>query len=434
MRAAGTNQDHTARSLGEQVVYTPPTPSMESPKTLAAALLDHVPKRDRSGSRATNRFAFQRTWTLCHLLELHESQRDYLLVLEYHDDVLVLDDELAPNAAKFYQVKTRELKEWTQVDLCRKAPAKELKVDSDTPDASSKASHAKPKQPPTRGPRSILGKLLCHCRTFLPVVGSLNLVSNARFQFPLKDGTSGRNRDRICLTELDDSSLLRIKKAMKSELGDGDFPWDRVELLVSGISLTEQRTHAAGALAEFLERRNPGAYFATQPLLKTLSDELARRAEDEWSPSSFEDLRRRKGVTRVDLEGWLRLGSQPDRAAELRSVCQQLSNEGISFREVVLLERAWKRYEIERMDRTAADIQGFKERVEAVLARVDESQNWKTLAEMLSTAEAMYVSLFGSLAFPFTPVYLQGALLYEFRASEARKLSAIAPQSQNAQG
>lgn len=39
--------------------------------------------REKSGPRSSNRFDFQKEWAICKLLELHQTDDDYLLVLDY---------------------------------------------------------------------------------------------------------------------------------------------------------------------------------------------------------------------------------------------------------------------------------------------------------------------------------------------------------------
>ena len=61
--------------------------------------------RETSGSRSANRFNYQDDWALCKLLEIHNSDDDYVLVLDFHDDIVVLDSASNPKVAIFYQVK-----------------------------------------------------------------------------------------------------------------------------------------------------------------------------------------------------------------------------------------------------------------------------------------------------------------------------------------
>ncbi len=60
-----------------------------------------------SGSMAYNRFEMQVSQTLHMAIELFDSL-DYLLVLDYYDDIALFDDEKKPEVVSYYQMKTNE--------------------------------------------------------------------------------------------------------------------------------------------------------------------------------------------------------------------------------------------------------------------------------------------------------------------------------------
>ena len=116
---------------------------------LADALLAHKP-RETSGGPSANRFAYQRTWALCHALTLHEAEQDYVIVLEFHDDILVLDRLTEPTRAEFFQVKTKKSGIWTVSGLLQGASKKD---------------------PTVAEAKSILGRLVDHVRLCAPISG-----------------------------------------------------------------------------------------------------------------------------------------------------------------------------------------------------------------------------------------------------------------------
>ena len=73
--------------------------------------------RETSGASSANRFSYQVNWALSKLIELHKQGKEYLIVLDFHDDVLVADSEAAPTTIDFYQVKTSRIKDWTLARL-----------------------------------------------------------------------------------------------------------------------------------------------------------------------------------------------------------------------------------------------------------------------------------------------------------------------------
>lgn len=68
--------------------------------------LIQIAPRDRSGATASDRFIYQQTWALCHLLLLHEANADYVITFDHHEDVSVLDSETDPKQISGFQIKT----------------------------------------------------------------------------------------------------------------------------------------------------------------------------------------------------------------------------------------------------------------------------------------------------------------------------------------
>jgi hypothetical protein len=95
--------------LAERRRGTVPVPSL---KEQFAAI-----PREAAGSRNSNRTDYQKDWALCHLLELHDTGQNYALVVERHDDVVVLDCPVDPERVDFYQLKTKDDGDWRLAKL-----------------------------------------------------------------------------------------------------------------------------------------------------------------------------------------------------------------------------------------------------------------------------------------------------------------------------
>jgi hypothetical protein len=156
-----------------------------------------TPPRDTSGANASDRFVYQHTWALCHLLELHISGHDYVVIFDHHEDVSVLDSEANPTLVKGYQVKTKDSGNYTvNAQLKREAGG------GDSPSLLP----------------SILGKLYDLKVRFPDSVKLLAVVSNSRV-------TSLENGKRKVITKLGASMKHLAKKA-----ASGDFRSTRLML------------------------------------------------------------------------------------------------------------------------------------------------------------------------------------------------------------
>jgi hypothetical protein len=193
-------------------------------------------KPEASGSVAADRFDYQRNWAICKLLELHKKQSDYVLVIEYHDDISVVDSASDPKNIAFYQVKTLKNGTYSVSKLIRRDKLK----------ANLKGS--------------ILGKLYRHKLDFKEKVKSLNVISNARYKVALKtDGDKSQKKETICCNDLHESELKRIASALRNEheLTEDPVFATVTYLLVSDIPLEHHSEVAHTKLCRFIEEQFP---------------------------------------------------------------------------------------------------------------------------------------------------------------------------------
>ena len=127
--------------------------------------LIQTPPRDLSGSTASGRFSYQQTWALCHLMELHNSGNDYVVIFDHHEDVTTLDSEDQPTRINGYQVKTKDNGNFTVPALLKQETS------------SSTSANSLP---------SILGKLYDLKVRFPTEVDLLAIVSNTSVSVRLK--------------------------------------------------------------------------------------------------------------------------------------------------------------------------------------------------------------------------------------------------------
>lgn len=52
-----------------------------------------------------NRFDYQKDWALYKVLEFQLEDGNYVIVLDFHDDILILDSDISPDKIGFYQIK-----------------------------------------------------------------------------------------------------------------------------------------------------------------------------------------------------------------------------------------------------------------------------------------------------------------------------------------
>ncbi len=78
-----------------------------------------VRPREDAGTRTSNRYDYQVNWSILLLLKMLQSNSQFVLVMDYYDDVILVDTLNDPKFARFHQVKTKTPGNWTITQLSR---------------------------------------------------------------------------------------------------------------------------------------------------------------------------------------------------------------------------------------------------------------------------------------------------------------------------
>lgn len=90
--------------------------------------LASIHPKENAGASSSNRFEYQINWGLHRLLKLEEEEElmkyknddGYVMILDYHDDIVVCNSDSGKDYIDFYQIKTRKNSNWTRTNLCIK--------------------------------------------------------------------------------------------------------------------------------------------------------------------------------------------------------------------------------------------------------------------------------------------------------------------------
>lgn len=330
--------------------------------------------RETGGSRASNRIDYQKDWALCQLLELHESRDDYALVIERHDDVVVLDSPTMPRRADFTQVKTKDSGAWTVTQL--------LKVEK------SKAEKGKKVEKKMSFLAKMYGnRLICEGHEI-----TASFLSNARFGVRLANGEDGMNRLEICFSDLSADDLSKVKKGLKDEYALKDEPdcCGFMYLKVSDLALDDHEGHAKGKIAEFLERRNGGEPQPVAAFYRTLFGHVKRKTNHEAEITCFDDLLARKAITKAEFQDILDKLPNPRNFDAVRSeISGQLRHEGMAASTIMGIFDDWKLHEVGRMDQKNTTLHALIHAANSAADAVKAEGGERSLTQLLDGALAM---------------------------------------------
>lgn len=343
--------------------------------TLADALLG-VPVPESSGARTSARLEYQRHWALIEILSRYAAGTDYLLLLEYHDDIVVLDSVASPTLIEFYQIKTKRGKPWRLPELL-----------------SRKDSNSSEKKP------SILGKLFAHRIDFATFGPTLGFVTNAEFDFVIDNEKASHKADT-----LQEKSRKKIDDAIGDELPKlRPVPLNALSFVRSPMGIDGQESYVKGLLVDFLDLHvgDSGAS-SVNAWYRTLSSELLRK--NNVSPAmvkDFSELVVLKGFGRKDLERNLALVKSMGQARDSWTIVQGiLISEKFSSAELVQIHRHWNEVRSLKLDASnlvfAELYQVLKEEVSSL--DVTKITFTETVQFVLSKIQARYG---GSYSIPF---------------------------------
>ncbi|MCY8929856.1 DUF4297 domain-containing protein [Bacillus subtilis] len=292
--------------------------------------------RETSGSRSANRFDYQKDWAILKLIELHKSGEDYLLVLDYYDDIVVFDSEEEPEKVEFFQVKTGS-SNWTLKKLLKRNKGK-------------------------NGPLpSILGKMYGCKMQFPDHTLSLNFISNFSLSIDLKDKKKkSTESSEVPFSEICDKKLSEIVEQLKEEHSITDDP-EFVEITFfrkTNLALIEREPFVKGKLGDYLEEIDPSGMFRLSLVYNSLFDEVKRKNNYEGDISDFEDLAQKKGIGRNAFESMINQFTKTEKVEEDWFLAEhRLNSEGVPFGVIKNLKKSWNLLKIERLDLTKTYLQ-----------------------------------------------------------------------------
>ncbi len=290
--------------------------------------IEKIKPRENSGSTASNRFDFQKNWALCKILELHQKPDDYLLTLEYYDDVIVFDSSNDPKKISFYQIKTNKSTNWTINSLISRKKGKKGDLNS------------------------ILGKLYDHLEKFEEVVESLNFVTNNKIKGKLKNNNKCEDANEFCCADLEKDVLDNIISELKKEHSLNSLKgFEDITFFKLGELSIEKHTELTKAsLADFLDKNLPGVRYQIAPLYKSIFDEIKMKSNVEKTISNFEELKVKKSISRINFNSYLEeLTKVEDFKIKRSSIENRLNSESVAFDKIKLFLKHSSEYEIRRM-------------------------------------------------------------------------------------
>jgi hypothetical protein len=361
--------------------------------SLKDKIVDTKP-RERSGSISGSRFDYQKDWSICKLIESHASQSDFVIIFDWHEDLIIMDSEHNPQKVSFYQIKGKKSGNWTIKQL----------LESEVGKGGTQLL-------------SIIGKLY-DCKTkFELETTSLNFVSNARFSVDLEDKSSSLSKDSICIIELSSGEKEVIKNKIKIEHGLSFEPIfeDITFLEVLDLSLNDSPTHTKGKISNFLDNVSPDKKFNVSSVYRMLFDEVKRRASYNKDIINYNDLLTNKAICKSQFDKIIdATGIKKDYDEIWKRAEATLQNDGLKFQEIKKLRQSWNQLELERMNPKNDYLNIIIESIKSISAEMETKGVFesKSLIQIIDLVLRNFNSLSG-IRFSYDDNFIKSIIISE---------------------
>ncbi|MDT8902030.1 dsDNA nuclease domain-containing protein [Anaeroselena agilis] len=326
-----------------------------------------VPRRENAGARSANRFNYQQVWAFNHILELIEDGSDFLLLMEFHDDVIVLESTSNSETLDFYQIKTDD------------KPSRYLTASFITKNANKYPNKM-----------SIAQKMIDNYSKFSSETKGVHLVSNKNYDFgELKVGDNSTERAVISLSEISDDQLKIIKKGMcqSCHLEEESCQNQCINLIyfnVSFMGLVNYEDTILGRFVNYLSSEGiESSISKTKTIFYTILGEIKRINNWEQSAQNIAELKRRKSISKDAVKRWINMLSKEMQDDSWDEIKTYLLNDGFSSFEVNRIGQQWKKYKLDSMN-VDETLQSIKDEIRKIISN-EVFDNSKEFTEIIYT-------------------------------------------------
>ena len=307
--------------------------------------------KERGGRHGGKGHEFQRYWALCHLLKLDLEQDDYLLLIEFIEDVAILNTAIAPTKLDLFQIKKKEGAvgaKWTKTTLAK---------------------------PPKEG-ISILAKLFESRRISPDSKASITFVSNAPVELTLIDGRVSTEHERFSGGDLEKALKESLQKSIAGELNctEQDIELGELTFVKSPLAMDDLENHAIGKVSSYLGQKFPTHGARADVFCKALYGELKIKATSTQDASTFEELCQIRGIAKGQFNEMLAITLARKTDSEIiDAAIAGLVQENISFVERNKVKEGARRYLIDKAGRGGAIVALLEQSIELLIPAIPDT-------------------------------------------------------------
>lgn len=311
----------------------------------------YVYQREKSGSDTINKYHYQYHWALFEAFVRTAKRKEYVIVIEFHEDV-VIGDSLDATCVKFDFFQVKEVNKAYSIQSIIKSTNK--------------------------NPQSILSKLLSSVKKheLKGRLKSIGLVASNGFSFKSKDETDLKI---LKVTDLKEDDKKKIENAIKKEIAEGLDDCLELHFIHSDLPSKADELAVKGKISEVTSALFPNSKYNVEDIYRMLIDELFRKGEDSFDYTEWDDLLDNKALTSdkvIDAIEICTNNPNNDIEKDFEAICSDLH---IPYRKKQILKHGIQRHKSNRQKRDASTI-SFLNDIQTNLHKLDKDPELSTRA------------------------------------------------------
>lgn len=260
--------------------------------------LASIHPKENAGASSSNRFEYQINWGLHRLLQLEKAHEDYVMILDYHDDIVICNSEKQEDYIDFYQIKTRTYSRWGIRQLCE-ADSKESKDEGceNTKNSNNSDKDSNDNNVKVANKLSIIAKLLSHTKTF-DDTRNLYFITNEYITFT-------HNKKYVEFKSLDEISKKSIIERISKQVeGLDEEAFNKLIFVRTTLPESGYRDMMTGEIVRFLKENWHLATDADEVYIN-LTSWLRKQSNYENLVDNREELLKFKSITHKEFNDYL---------------------------------------------------------------------------------------------------------------------------------
>jgi len=234
---------------------------------------------DNSGSTISNRYGYQKNWAMMKMLELERKGRDYMIVFDYHEDIMVIDSLADDPQIDFFQVKSLRGDYWLMSDLYNAKDGDKL---------------------------SILAKLLKHSVDFTRT-RDFYFVTNSFFNTSQYAKGEDYVPSKVPFSKFHENIRMKTMEKVRQEIKDlKEGVWEHLYVSQEQLSVNDYKSELLQEIQTFIDEKIPLGEIKRETMYDALYGEIEGKQNYDDLITDENVLTTRKSIRHEEFANFIK--------------------------------------------------------------------------------------------------------------------------------